>query len=106
MAAPTAPRRDDDRVSLLDLVERSLQLGSHTFGPRPVPVEIVERVADATAEAYVTGIGCVADATRVQLLLDFGVPATATLPSFEAEWLELAEGQIVPVRVDPWKNSR
>jgi hypothetical protein len=103
MTASTGPGCDD-QVRLLDLVERSRHLGSRTFGPRPVAVEIVEHLADATAEAYVTGIVSVADATRVQLILEFGVPATATLPSFEAEWLELAEGQIVPVRVDPWKH--
>jgi hypothetical protein len=96
----------DDRVSLLDMVERSLHLGSQTFGPRSIPVEIVESPGDATAEAYVTGISSVGDATRLHLVLDIGIPATATLPAFDAEWLELAEGQIVRVRLDRWPAAR
>jgi hypothetical protein len=90
----------DDRVSLLDMVERSLRLGSRTLGQRLVPVEIVESPGDATAEAYVTGISIVGEATRIHLLLEFGMAATATLPPFEAEWLELGEGQIITVRLD------
>jgi hypothetical protein len=90
-------RQHDDRVCLLDMVERSLHLGSQTFA-RPIPVEIVQSPRDATAEAYVTGISVAGDAARLELVLDIGIAATTVLPAFEAEWLELAEGQIVPVR--------
>lgn len=95
----------DDRVSLADMVARSLHLGSRTLGQRLIPVEIVESPSDATAEAYITGVSIVGEATRIQLELDFGMAATATLPAFEAEWLELAEGQIIPVRLDRWPSA-
>jgi hypothetical protein len=95
----------DDRVSLLDMVERSLHLGSRTLEQRLIPVEIVESPGDATAEAYVTEVSVVGEAARIQLELDFGMSATATLPAFEAEWLELAEGQIIAVRLDRWPNA-
>lgn len=99
MAATVAPGHDE-QLSLLDMVERSLDLGSRTLGPRMIPVEIVESPVEATAEAYVTGISATKDAILVLMVLDLGLSALATLPAFEAEWLELAEGQIVPVRLD------
>lgn len=67
-----ATHRYEDRVSLLDMVERSLHLGVRTFGPRPVPAEVVESLDDATAEAYVTGTTRAGDAIRVHLELGFG----------------------------------
>lgn len=101
-----ATHRYEDRVSLLDMVERSLHLGVRTFGPRPVAAEVVESPGDATAEAYVTGTTQAGDAIRVHLELGFGAPATVTLSGFEAEWLGLTEGQIIPVRIDRWQGPR
>jgi hypothetical protein len=105
--AVTAAHQHDDRVSLLAMVQRSLYLGAASAGcPNSIRAEIVESPSNATAEAYVTRISTVGDEACVQLMLDFGLPATATLPAFEAEWLGLAEDEIITVRLDRWKNIR
>lgn len=101
MATSVSP----DGVSLLDLVARSQRLGSR-FGSATgaLPVEILERGGDATAEAYVVGLRTAGALTHVDLVLDHGLAGAATLAAFDAEWLELAEGQIVPVRIDRWNH--
>jgi len=96
-------QRHDGQVSILDLVERSRHLGPPLpVDPTAVPVEIVECVEEASAEGYITALHAVDADTRVEILLDHGLTGVATLATFDAEWLALEVGQIVPVRIDRW----
>ncbi len=104
--AASVPQRHDERVLLLDMIERSLDLGAWPeFASGAIPVEILESAVDASAEAYVTRITVTGDAARIDLILDHGLPGQAKLPSFDVEWLGLAEDQIVPVRLDRWASA-
>src|ERR1039458_947679 len=96
----------DERVLLIDMIERSLTLGAWPeLASGAIPVEILETVVDASAEAYVTRITVTGDAARIDLVLDHGFPGLAKLPVLEVEWLGLAEEQIVPVRLHPWGGA-
>jgi len=104
--ALSPPQTRDERVLLFDMIERSLSLGAWPeLASGPIPVEILETVVDASAEAYVTRITVTGDAARIDLVLDHGLPGLAKLPVFEVEWLGLAEEQIVPVRLDRWASA-
>ncbi len=101
--AASVTHRHGDTVSIFDLVARSRALGP----PLPVadtviPVEIVECVDDASAEAYITAVHTVGATTHVHVVLDHGLPGEARLPAFDAEWLALDLDQIVPVRIARW----
>jgi hypothetical protein len=104
--AVSVPQRHDERVLLLDMIERSLRLGAWPeLACGAIPVEVLETMVDASAEAYITRITVTGDAARIDLVLDHGLPGLAKLPVFEVEWLGLAEEQIVPVRLDRWASA-
>jgi sulfate/thiosulfate transport system ATP-binding protein len=68
---------------------------------RPHDVEVLPEPAEASEQAVVTRIVRLGFEVRVELLPAEGDALVAQLSRSEAESLELAEGQIVHVRVDP-----
>jgi hypothetical protein len=93
-------------VALLDLVQRSLDLGAWPeLADGALPVEIVDSTVEATAEGYITRITLSGEAARVELVLDDGLPGQAKLSAFNVEWRGLREHQIVSVRLDPLANA-
>jgi sulfate transport system ATP-binding protein len=68
---------------------------------RPHDVEVLPEPAEASEQAVVTRIVRLGFEVRVELLPAEGDALVAQLSRSEAEGLELAEGQIVHVRVDP-----
>jgi sulfate/thiosulfate transport system ATP-binding protein len=68
---------------------------------RPHDVEVLPEPAEASEQAVVTRIVRLGFEVRVELLPAEGDALVAQLSRSEAEGLELGEGQIVHVRVDP-----
>ncbi len=68
---------------------------------RPHDVQVLAEPAETTAQAVVTRVARLGFEVRVELLPAEGEPLSAQLSRTEADHLELAEGQIVHVRVDP-----
>ncbi len=68
---------------------------------RPHDVQVLAEPAEATAQAVVTRVARLGFEVRVELLPAEGEPLSAQLSRTESDQLELAEGQIVHVRVDP-----
>jgi sulfate transport system ATP-binding protein len=68
---------------------------------RPHDVQLLAEPAETTAQAVVTRVARLGFEVRVELLPAEGEPLSAQLSRTEADQLELAEGQIVHVRVDP-----
>jgi sulfate transport system ATP-binding protein len=68
---------------------------------RPHDVEILAEAGEASEQAEVTRVVRLGFEVRVELLPAEGDALVAQLSRSEAEGLELAEGQIVHVRVDP-----
>lgn len=101
---PVMPPATAANFSLIDLAARSRLLGSDMAdddSAKNLRVEILEEKRYATAEAYVTERTDSRGLTRVHLVLDHGLPAEATLPTLQADWLGVHEGQIVLTRLDP-----
>jgi sulfate transport system ATP-binding protein len=68
---------------------------------RPHDVQVLEHPADGTQPAEVTRLARLGFEVRAELTPAEGPPLAAQLSRAEAEMLELAEGQIVHVRVEP-----
>ena len=68
---------------------------------RPHDVQVLTDAGEASEQAVVTRIVRLGFEVRVELLPPEGDLLTAQLSRTEAEQLELVEGQIVHVRVDP-----
>ena len=73
---------------------------------RPHDVQILSQPGEAAKEAVVTRLLRLGFEVRAELLPAEGDPLIAQLSRAEAEELELAEGQIVHVRVDPAQPAR
>jgi sulfate transport system ATP-binding protein len=73
---------------------------------RPHDVQVLTESAEATQQAVVTRIWWLGFEVRVELLPAEGDILVAQLSRTEADALELAEGQIVHVRVDPTRARR
>jgi sulfate transport system ATP-binding protein len=68
---------------------------------RPHDVQVLAEGAEATEQAVVTRVARLGFEVRLELLPAEGEALSAQLSRTEADQLELAEGQIVHVRVDP-----
>ena len=68
---------------------------------RPHDVQLLTEAGEGGEEAVVTRIARLGFEVRVELLPSEGQPLTAQLSRAEFEQLEIAEGQIVHIRVDP-----
>jgi sulfate/thiosulfate transport system ATP-binding protein len=68
---------------------------------RPHDVQVLTEAAEASEQAVITRIVRLGFEVRVELLPPEGDVLTAQLSRAEADQLELAEGQIVHIRVDP-----
>jgi sulfate transport system ATP-binding protein len=68
---------------------------------RPHDVQVLEHPGEGTQPAEVTRLVRLGFEVRVELQPAEGEPLSAQLSRAEAELLELAEGQIVHVRVEP-----
>ena len=68
---------------------------------RPHDVQVLEHPGEGTQPAEVTRLARLGFEVRVELTPAEGPPLSAQLSRAEAEMLELAEGQIVHVRVEP-----
>jgi sulfate transport system ATP-binding protein len=73
---------------------------------RPHDIQILTESAEATQPAVVTRLWWLGFEVRVELLPAEGDALYAQLSRTEADALELAEGQIVHVRVDPTRAQR
>jgi len=73
---------------------------------RPHDIQILSQPGEAAKEAVVTRLLRLGFEVRAELLPAEGDPLIAQLSRAEAEELELAEGQIVHVRVDPAQPAR
>jgi sulfate transport system ATP-binding protein len=73
---------------------------------RPHDVQILTEPGEATQQAVVTRLWWLGFEVRVELLPAEGDALYAQLSRTEADGLELAEGQIVHVRVDPTRAQR
>ena len=73
---------------------------------RPHDVQVLAEPGETSQEAVVTRIARLGFEVRVELLPAEGEPLVAQLSRSEADHLELAEGQIVHVRVDPTGAQR
>jgi sulfate transport system ATP-binding protein len=73
---------------------------------RPHDIQILTEPAEATQQAVVTRLWWLGFEVRVELLPAEGDPLYAQLSRTEADGLELTEGQIVHVRVDPTRARR
>ena len=68
---------------------------------RPHDVQVLEHPAEGTQPAEVTRLARLGFEVRAELTPAEGPPLAAQLSRAEAEMLELAEGQIVHVRIEP-----
>src|SRR5919204_143210 len=68
---------------------------------RPHDIQVLTEPAEASEQAVVTRIVRLGFEVRVELLPAEGDSLTAQLSRTEADQLELVEGQIVHLRVDP-----
>ena len=68
---------------------------------RPHDVQVLAEPGETSQQAVVTRIARLGFEVRVELLPAEGEPLVAQLSRSEFEQLELVEGQIVHVRVDP-----
>jgi sulfate/thiosulfate transport system ATP-binding protein len=68
---------------------------------RPHDVQLLTEPADSGEQAVVTRVARLGFEVRVELLPPEGEPLTAQLSRAEFEQLEITEGQIVHIRVDP-----
>ncbi len=68
---------------------------------RPHDVQVLEQAAEGTQPAEVTRLVRLGFEVRAELMPAEGPPLSAQLSRAEADLLELAEGQIVHVRVEP-----
>jgi len=73
---------------------------------RPHDIQILTEPAEATHQAVVTRLWWLGFEVRVELLPAEGDALYAQLSRTEADALELVEGQIVHVRVDPTRAQR
>jgi sulfate/thiosulfate transport system ATP-binding protein len=73
---------------------------------RPHDIQILTEAAEATQQAVVTRLWWLGFEVRVELLPAEGDALYAQLSRTEADALELAEGQIVHVRLDPTRAQR
>jgi sulfate/thiosulfate transport system ATP-binding protein len=73
---------------------------------RPHDIQILTEPAEATQQAVVTRLWWLGFEVRVELLPAEGDALYAQLSRTEADGLELTEGQIVHVRVDPTRAQR
>jgi sulfate transport system ATP-binding protein len=73
---------------------------------RPHDIQILTEPAEATQPAVVTRLWWLGFEVRVELLPAEGEALYAQLSRTEADGLEVAEGQIVHVRVDPTRGAR
>ncbi len=73
---------------------------------RPHDIQILTEPGEATQQAVVTRLWWLGFEVRVELLPAEGDALYAQLSRTEADGLELAEGQIVHVRVDPTRARR
>jgi sulfate transport system ATP-binding protein len=73
---------------------------------RPHDIQILTEPGEATQQAVVTRLWWLGFEVRVELLPAEGDPLYAQLSRTEADGLELTEGQIVHVRVDPTRAQR
>jgi sulfate transport system ATP-binding protein len=73
---------------------------------RPHDIQILTEPAEATQQAVVTRLWWLGFEVRVELLPAEGDALYAQLSRTEADALELTEGQIVHVRVDPTRAQR
>jgi sulfate transport system ATP-binding protein len=73
---------------------------------RPHDVQVLTEPGEASQQAVVTRIWWLGFEVRVELLPAEGEMLVAQLSRTEADQLELAEGQIVHVRVDPTRARR
>jgi sulfate/thiosulfate transport system ATP-binding protein len=73
---------------------------------RPHDIQILTEPSEATQQAVVTRLWWLGFEVRVELLPAEGDALYAQLSRTEADALELAEGQIVHVRVDPTRAQR
>jgi sulfate/thiosulfate transport system ATP-binding protein len=73
---------------------------------RPHDIQILTEPAEATHQAVVTRLWWLGFEVRVELLPAEGDALYAQLSRTEADGLELVEGQIVHVRVDPTRAQR
>jgi sulfate/thiosulfate transport system ATP-binding protein len=73
---------------------------------RPHDIQILTEAAEATTQAVVTRLWWLGFEVRVELLPAEGDALYAQLSRTEADALELVEGQIVHVRVDPTRAQR
>jgi sulfate transport system ATP-binding protein len=73
---------------------------------RPHDIQVLTEPGEATQQAVVTRLWWLGFEVRVELLPAEGEPLYAQLSRTEADGLELAEGQIVHVRVDPTRGQR
>jgi sulfate/thiosulfate transport system ATP-binding protein len=73
---------------------------------RPHDIQILTEAAEATHQAVVTRLWWLGFEVRVELLPAEGDALYAQLSRTEADGLELVEGQIVHVRVDPTRAQR
>jgi len=73
---------------------------------RPHDVQVLTEPGEASQQAVVTRIWWLGFEVRVELLPAEGDVLVAQLSRTEADALELAEGQIVHVRVDPTRARR
>jgi len=68
---------------------------------RPHDLQVLAEPGEAAVQAVVTRLIRLGFEVRAELLPAEGAPLTAQLSRAEADELELVEGQIVHVRVDP-----
>jgi sulfate transport system ATP-binding protein len=68
---------------------------------RPHDVQVLEQASEGSEPAEVTRLVRLGFEVRVELMPAEGPPLRAQLSRAEADLLELAEGQIVHVRVEP-----
>jgi sulfate transport system ATP-binding protein len=73
---------------------------------RPHDIQVLTEAGEATQQAVVTRLWWLGFEVRVELLPAEGDALYAQLSRTEADALELAEGQIVHVRVDPTRARR
>jgi sulfate transport system ATP-binding protein len=73
---------------------------------RPHDIQVLTEPGEATQQAVVTHLWWLGFEVRVELLPAEGETLYAQLSRTEADALELAEGQIVHVRVDPTRGAR
>jgi sulfate transport system ATP-binding protein len=73
---------------------------------RPHDVQVLTEAGETSEQAVVTRIIKLGFEVRVELMPPEGDPLTAQLSRSEFDQLELVEGQIVHIRVDPTGAKR